>query len=213
MAPKRRTSTPATGQRNQQATITFGKQGHNRVTKPAAVQRDAKKTKKDDALIAVVSDRLRQPTTADAAIAQQAKAVELDLEPEQTARSKVGSASASNKHEDDEAQARRMTDSQIKKYWRNKEAERRAPRVHQQGLDITEKILREFDMSGQYGVSGTRYFLFFQTLTFFPALHWHRQTEAMEESKHSGPQSSCRGAGCAAQRGGQEQQQRTARPR
>ncbi|KAH0385304.1 hypothetical protein KCU89_g17196, partial [Aureobasidium melanogenum] len=32
-----------------------------------------------------------------------------------------------------------------------KEAERKSPRVHQQGLDVSEKILREFDMSGQYG--------------------------------------------------------------
>ena len=28
-----------------------------------------------------------------------------------------------------------------------------APRVHQKDLSMYEKILREFDMSGQYGVS------------------------------------------------------------
>ena len=41
----------------------------------------------------------------------------------------------------------------MKRYWKSKEDERIAPRVHQQGLNANEKILRHFDLSSQYGVS------------------------------------------------------------
>lgn len=53
---------------------------------------------------------------------------------------------------DEEERARKITDTQIKRYWREKEQERKAPRVHQEDLTVYEKVLREWDMSGQYGV-------------------------------------------------------------
>jgi len=52
----------------------------------------------------------------------------------------------------EELKAEKVTDAQIKKYWKEREAERRAPRVHQEGLSVEEKILRLFDMSSQFGV-------------------------------------------------------------
>lgn len=143
MAPKRRISTPSTAQRNQQATITFGKQGVNRVTKTTLAQRDSKSTKKDNALLDAVSSHvIDEPTTADAAIEEQAEAELVDIKPR-----------SSDESDDYEKRAIKVTNAQIKKYWQAKEAERKSPRVHQQGLDMSEKILREFDMSGQYGVS------------------------------------------------------------
>ncbi len=53
----------------------------------------------------------------------------------------------------EELKAEKVTDAQIKKYWREREAERKAPRVHQEGLSVEEQVLRLFDMSSQYGVS------------------------------------------------------------
>ncbi|KAI5201667.1 hypothetical protein E4T39_05124 [Aureobasidium subglaciale] len=145
MAPKRRISTPSTVQRNQQATISFGKQ-NNRVTKTTLAQRDSKSTGKESALLDVVSKHaIRQPTTDEATIEEQ---IEDEVVESKALKSDTISGS---KSDDDEARARKITDAQIKKYWRAKEAERQAPRVHQQGLDVSEKILREFDMSGQYG--------------------------------------------------------------
>ena len=47
----------------------------------------------------------------------------------------------------------KVSDAQVKRYWKSKEDERIAPRVHQQGLGVNEKILRHFDLSSQYGVS------------------------------------------------------------
>lgn len=52
-----------------------------------------------------------------------------------------------------ELQAETITDSQIKKYWREVEAARIAQRVHQEDLTLSEKVLRYFDISSQYGVS------------------------------------------------------------
>ena len=56
------------------------------------------------------------------------------------------------KKSDDEERASKVTDAQIKKYWREREAERKAPRVHMEGVSMEEKVLRFFDMSSQYGV-------------------------------------------------------------
>ncbi|KAK6008008.1 hypothetical protein QM012_004822 [Aureobasidium pullulans] len=140
MAPKRRISTPSAAQRNQQATISFSKQGLNRVTKNTA-QRDSKATKLESVSIHAIS----QPTTADAAIEEQAEAELVDIN---ATKSELQSG---DEPDDYEKRAINITNTQIKKYWQQKEAERKSPRVHQQGLDVSEKILREFDMSGQYG--------------------------------------------------------------
>ncbi|EHK15500.1 uncharacterized protein TRIVIDRAFT_38688 [Trichoderma virens Gv29-8] len=50
-----------------------------------------------------------------------------------------------------ELKAEKITDAQIKKYWKAIEKERKAPRVHQEDLDLGEKVLRYFDVSSQYG--------------------------------------------------------------
>lgn len=65
----------------------------------------------------------------------------------------VGALGGSGWVGDEEAQARKITDSQIKKFWREKESERLVPRVHQEDLSVREKVLREWDVSGEYGVN------------------------------------------------------------
>ncbi|KAJ8610936.1 hypothetical protein MRB53_038240 [Persea americana] len=49
--------------------------------------------------------------------------------------------------------ARKVSKTQVNKYWAEKESERKAPRVHQQGLTVHEKVLREFDMNSRFGPS------------------------------------------------------------
>lgn len=56
---------------------------------------------------------------------------------------------------EEEGEAEKVTDAQVRRYWREREEERRTPRVHQEGLGVEEKILRLFDMSSQYGVCFT----------------------------------------------------------
>ena len=84
---------------------------------------------------------------------------------------------AEKKTTEAEEKALKITDVQIKRYWKKKEDERKAPRgpyhygllptslsptetgltrasliVHQQVLTMDDKILREFDLSYQFGV-------------------------------------------------------------
>ncbi|KAL1303563.1 hypothetical protein AAFC00_006932 [Neodothiora populina] len=176
MPPKRRTSTPLasarSSQRAAQSTLSFHKQGPNRVTKPGAAQRNviAKKepTLLDEVIVDDEQSDAKSPTTAQAAITEQAVSVKAELDdalqsgPVRTEdvlggkataddTGAVGGRSGSGWNGDEEARARRVTDAQIKRYWQTKERERKAPRVHQEGLSVQDKLLREWDMSGQYG--------------------------------------------------------------
>ncbi|OLN86715.1 DNA polymerase delta subunit 4 [Colletotrichum chlorophyti] len=47
--------------------------------------------------------------------------------------------------------AEEISDTQITKYWKSIEAERIAPRVHQEDVSLAEKVLRYFDVSSQFG--------------------------------------------------------------
>jgi hypothetical protein len=97
----------------------------------------------------------------------------------------------------EEAEARDVSDAQIKKYWRQKEQERLAPRVHQEDLTVYEKVLREWDMSGQYGVSGLDFiFICALLLTLRSALHWHSTAQALEASEHVRSHSASRSTRC-----------------
>jgi len=174
MPPKRRTSTPrsAITQRSQ-GTLSFGKGQQNRVTKPSGTAaQQAKRSKKDPALLdlqpADAEPDLDEPTTAESAVIEQVAKQESAPDPlaaKQNAsttedvlggraqESDVGATGGKGQGwvDDEEARARKVKDGQINEYWRRKERERKAPRVHQEGLSVHEKVLREWDMSGQYG--------------------------------------------------------------
>jgi DNA polymerase delta subunit 4 len=142
MPPKRRASGPAT-KSQQQSTLAFHG-ASNKVTK-AGPRPGAKKLLDDVAAPTKdvkpeleVIELIEEPTTEEAAIIDQTKEV-------------VTAQKAQSTPEEDKA--RRISDAAIKKYWAGKEKQRTAPRVHQQDLSLHEKILREFDMSAQYGVS------------------------------------------------------------
>nr|POF14987.1 dna polymerase delta subunit 4 [Quercus suber] len=174
MAPKRRSAGARNASASQQATLSFhGKQ--NKITKPSTTQQ-GKEVKKDPALteeIAVanapheVAVEQERPTAAEKVIEQQAQHEAapdpLETSDEQVTATDVlgGLANLSDGGAvggrgdgwvgEEEQRARKTSEAQIRKYWRRKEEERLAPRVHQQDLTIDEKVLREWDMSGQYG--------------------------------------------------------------
>lgn len=52
----------------------------------------------------------------------------------------------------EEEEASKITEAQIKKYWREKESKRMVKRMHQEDVSIHERVLREFDISSHYGV-------------------------------------------------------------
>jgi DNA polymerase delta subunit 4 len=178
MAPKRRTqsarSTPAT---NLQSKLSF----QSKVTKPG-INQQTKVSKKDPEVVEKIAQtdiktedepEVLEPTSAEKAIQQQ---TELEAASPASAQDPLADGQALTTEDvlggraeqseagaiggigsgwvaDEEQQARKITDTQIKQYWRKKEQERLAPRVHQEELTVYEKVLREWDMSGQYGVS------------------------------------------------------------
>lgn len=140
MPPKRRAAGMAT--KSQQSTLAFHG-ASNKVTKPNAKYQGAKKSLVTPAKVQAIEKEVieipeSEPTTAEAAIIEQ---TEQEVEAQQAESTP------------DEDAARRISDAAIKRYWTAKEKQRKAPRVHQQGLSIHEKVLREFDMSAHYGVS------------------------------------------------------------
>lgn len=181
MAPKRRTQSARTAppSSNQQAKLSF----HNKVSKPGVNQQTKSTKKDPAIVEDIVRTTdikaegdpdLEEPTSAEKVIGQQTQqeattlgAAPDPLEGESEAittegilggRAQQSDAGAvggkgSGWVADEEEQARKITDTQIKKYWRQKEQQRLAPRVHQEDLTVYEMVLREWDMSGQYGVS------------------------------------------------------------
>ncbi len=149
MPPKRRSSGNAVPKPSQ-STLTF----HGRpskVTKPSvtpAGKSSSKASTVPDTLLATPSITSISPTatspdtppTSERAIVEQAQ--------EDAAK-----AAARTQASPEEEAARKVSAAQIKAYWRAKEQARKAPRVHQADLSLHERILREWDISGQFGVS------------------------------------------------------------
>lgn len=180
MPTKRKvTGSRAAGAPHQQATLSFnGKQ--TKVTKLGAAQH-AKTFKKDplesDDVVELDStaEDLAKPSGSSTPIASTVDQVNDEDAPAaaeiaqpiddatkvedvlggRAVQSKVGAVGGKGSGwvADEEQQARKITEPQIARYWRAKEQERLAPRVHQEDLTLHEKLLREWDMTSQYGVS------------------------------------------------------------
>ena len=154
MPPKRRSSGPAS--KSQQSTLAFHGVS-NKVTKPGTRASNVKKNvltesvKKEEkpAIAEVLVKTEDEPTTAEAAIIEQTEQVQ----------------QTQSTPEEDEA--RRITKKRIETYWKAEIARSGAPRAHQEGISMEEKILRKFDMSGQYGVS--------TLVSFVPPSRWRRR--------------------------------------
>ncbi|KAG6029059.1 hypothetical protein E4U41_000484 [Claviceps citrina] len=135
-----------TGPTKGQSTISFS----NRVTK--AVPKDVK------SLVAAPSK------TAKVKVPQRTKPADKKIEEEEEQEQDANNKDDKEEDEKDEQpeavvperseaeiRAEKLTDAHIGKYWRVIERERKAPRVHQDGLSVNEKVLRYFDVSSQYG--------------------------------------------------------------
>lgn len=130
MPATRRTRTSSgPAAKGSQKTLSFG----NKVTKPAAPSstKDKAHTINPKAIDLDVGH-----VSSEAAVAEQAQVEVKKIKGERTP---------------EEERASKVTDAQIKRYWKEREAERKAPRVHQGDVSLEEKILRLFDMSSQFG--------------------------------------------------------------
>ncbi|KAL7798194.1 DNA polymerase delta, subunit 4 domain-containing protein [Trichoderma ceciliae] len=129
-----------------QSTISFS----GRVTK--AVPKDLKKSLVDSPAIArtTIPERpaLKDEATKEEAVDVATEEPEAPEEPEEEVEPVVEQVSEKS---ETELKAEKITDAQIRSYWKAIEIQRKAPRVHQEDLDLGEKVLRYFDVSSQYG--------------------------------------------------------------
>lgn len=138
MPTTRRSTGNARGPTKGQSTISF----HHKVTK-ASAPIDAKNA----ALNAPAVAKVETPTQKEEPATQEIEEPESDVEEEPEV------AEAEPEKSESEIKAGKISDAQIAKFWKSIEKERTAPRVHQQDLSLSEKVLRYFDVSSQFGVS------------------------------------------------------------
>lgn len=129
-----------------QSTLSF----NNRVSKAGAARATSKdKEAQFDSPIAI------PPPSKRVKVEDQLEEVEEQLDAESRVSEAEDHAQAEVAEEKDLAKVRaeKVTDAQIRKYWKGVEDARIARRVHQEELSTGEKVLRYFDISSQYGVS------------------------------------------------------------
>lgn len=135
--PTTRRSTAARGTRGQ-STISF----QNKITKPLPSHaKKANVTTTAATKAKLPASPSVEPDVVDIDLEKEDEQVEVKTEPQVPTQSEA------------ELKAAKITDAHIKKYWKSIEENRIAPRVHQGDLSQSEKILRYFDVSSQYGVS------------------------------------------------------------
>jgi DNA polymerase delta subunit 4 len=129
MPATRRTRTSSgPAAKGSQKTLSFG----NKVTKPTTPASTKDKAHTINPKTIDVGH-----VSSEAAVAEQAR---VEVERSKTERTA------------EEEKASKITDAQIRRYWSEREAERKTPRVHQEDISLEEKVLRLFDMSSQFGV-------------------------------------------------------------
>jgi DNA polymerase delta subunit 4 len=130
-----------------QSTLSFS----NKVTKP--VPKNAKKSIISPSVVKIDPSQLTKEREAEDIVDDEPAVAELEpieVDEEETNKPDVAPELVKSELE---LQAEKVTDAQIKKYWKSIENQWSTPRLHQQGVSQNERILRYFDVSSQYGVS------------------------------------------------------------
>lgn len=172
----------------QQSTLSF----NHRVTKGSAT-----KTGKDTKVLSPGPVQVEQPAKD-----QGVDVVEVEKQPEE-----VAPAQQEPQKTVTEARAEKISDAQVKRYWKGVEDARLAKRVHQEELSLPEKVLRYFDVSSQYGVGQTTVYLTFSSTCLrtsadnATALRRNSPHKSLVPSRETWPESPDRGPGCAAEGG------------
>ena len=147
--PAGSTARPTTPQQR----LSFGPNSTNKITKPSTLAQDAakklsptQKSRLSKEIVNVDDTPTKSPLPSeDASPGTQDESRTLPIRRNEKSKIEEG-------RDKKEVEALKVTEAQIKKYWMRKEEVRIAPRVHQQGMSVHEKVLREWDLSNQYGV-------------------------------------------------------------
>ncbi|KAJ4235791.1 hypothetical protein NW759_000874 [Fusarium solani] len=115
----------------------------NRVTKNVA--KSAKKSIISPSITKIDPTQAPKQTKAEEVVVEEPEPIEVDEEEEQP------EVAPEPEKSEAELRAEQITDVQIKKYWKTIEEQWTSPRLHQQGVSLSERVLRYFDVSSQYG--------------------------------------------------------------
>ncbi|KAJ5990202.1 hypothetical protein N7522_010409 [Penicillium canescens] len=141
MPPRRRAGNTTSAQ----STLSFG--NRSRVTKPVTKPTDkAKVLDSTPPLSQKSTSATPEPQNVSVSPVEPSKphVAELAVRPQPTVETPAPWS-------EEDKRALKLTKQDIWRYWRAQEESRKAPRIHQQGIDVEEKVLRHFDLSSQYG--------------------------------------------------------------
>lgn len=150
------TSTSTNANTTSQSTISFTNPTKPSAGKPAS--RASKTAEKPSSK--PLAPQTAKSATADIALPSRPSQAEIsgavsatpEVVEEAEAQAEAEYDSEDEREAQDEAAAAKISDKQIKVYWTGKEDARKAPRVHQAGLSVRERVCREFDMELRFGV-------------------------------------------------------------
>ncbi|KAL9102047.1 MAG: hypothetical protein Q9163_002755 [Psora crenata] len=147
MPPGRRGRPPGSTSvsKNAQKTLAFGPNASNKIKKPTSVPQSHIK-KLSPSQKSAFSDAVSEAEIA----APESPVEDVRIEGK-TLPIRHQQVEKEVKRDEKEVAALKVSEAQIKKYWKEKEDARIAPRVHQEGLGVHEKILRHFDLNTQFG--------------------------------------------------------------
>ncbi|KAJ1338659.1 DNA polymerase delta subunit 4 [Microdochium nivale] len=166
MPTPRRSSAAAAAPSGKQTTLSFNqrvtKAGPKATAKSVALLSNPSAPSKQSPLAKHVSSAIDSKIEAEddkAAIVEiqqpELKKDDVEVEDEEVTAAAAAEvkaeAAAPEPLSESEVKALKVTDRQVDAYWRGVEAERIAKRVHQEDLGTSEKVLRYFDVSSQYG--------------------------------------------------------------
>ncbi|GIK05662.1 hypothetical protein Aspvir_009775 [Aspergillus viridinutans] len=146
MPTTRRRGGNTAASRSGQSTLSFG--GKSRVTKPSATSTRSQKTKDLEPISAAVTstEEVPDPDQVPVAPSEPSQPHVAELAVRQQAREEIQQPLC-----EEDQKAIKITEQELRRYWKKEEQTRKAPRVHQEDLSLHEKILRHFDLSSQYG--------------------------------------------------------------
>ncbi|PYI23100.1 DNA polymerase delta subunit 4 [Aspergillus japonicus CBS 114.51] len=150
MPPARRRGGNTAATRSGQSTLSFGSK--SRITKPSAAPTTRSQKAKDlEPLVTALPEKepvqsASEPEELKDTPTESSQPHVAELAVRQQARTEIEQPVS-----EEDQKASKLTERDLTRYWKQEEAKRRGPRVHQNDLTTHEKILRHFDLSSQYG--------------------------------------------------------------
>ena len=151
--------------RTPQSRLSFGPNATNKISKPSPLGRGKEGKEKlsptqkkavEEVVVSASESKSLSPSSEEEVEVEEKKSKNLPIRRNQN-ESRVDEVKAKGgeveTRDEKEVLASKVGEAQIRRFWLGKEESRIVGRVHQEGMSVHEKVLREWDLSSQYGVS------------------------------------------------------------